>query len=1315
MPDIDLKIAIQQAIQQFEKKPLATAAIDLLETLGYQSEKRLVLTPNTSDQFKEEFDPYKHLNVDKAFLSEWSSVDLLFQITDEEIQGAMAGMSQLFVNQKVDNTIINSYLFFAVGLRGEQYTRTQLAAITREINKLFLMPVMVIFKHGQAMTIAIIARRLHKRDQSRDVLEKVTLIKNVAINQPHRAHVEILYDLSVERLSHVHGFSNFVELQRAWEKTLDTSELNKKFFREVANWYFWAVKNVTFPEGAGAEEETRNAISVIRLITRLIFSWFIKEKGLVPEDLFDERRLKELLNFNDPNQSTYYKAILQNLFFATLNTEMGEERKFRGENEKGRDQHYMVHNVYRYKRYFQDPGSAINMFAGIPFLNGGLFECLDRPDKDDPKNILRVDGFSDHEDNPLQVPDELFFGAERGIDLNDIYDTKNKKYKVRGLIHIFNSYKFTIEENTPIEEEIALDPELLGKVFENLLAAYNPETGTTARKQTGSFYTPREIVNYMVDESLIAFLESKLEGAENVQERLRHLLTYNDEKPHFNDSEIGCLIDTIDNIKVLDPACGSGAFPMGILHKLVYVLSKLDPYNSRWSELQLQKAIIDTEEAYRIGDHDERKIRLLDIEEIFNDNTSDYGRKLYLIENCIYGVDIQPIAVQIAKLRFFISLVVDQRVDWIKENIGIRPLPNLETKLVTANTLIAIEGPKTGKETKISFGDHLISDKRFELQQIRHKHFRDRTFKSKEKHREQDKQLRAEISELLKKNGWGSTAAAQLTGWDPYDQNARAGFFDPEWMFGIEGGFDVVIGNPPYLRVQGIQKTQGEFVDYYRKHFESATGGFDLYALFIEKGYKLLDKGGQLAYIVPHKFLQASFGTGLRRMLTERQALRQLVRFGHEQIFEESTTYTCLLFLATRPNREFDLIEIKSLERGEEVLQAVRAREEYPDYAYDTLPEPSLSEKSPNENVDWDFAIGEKNRVLRRLQQHPKRLENIIRKMFQGIPTGADKVFVLELIRESPKLVTCYSNALNNEIEIEKDFVKPFLMGKDVHRYEKPQARNVVLFPYTIINNSPVLMSQTNIEKNFPKAWTYLKKNELTLKAREGGRFTASWHCYSRPQNLTEFENIKLITPEIANSPQMTFDSDGILYHTTKVYSFAFKDPKRISLKFMLGVLNSKVLWFFLTSTGYVLRGGYYTFKTEYLKPFPVAEAIPKQERIIENLVNYVLTLKALPAPANSEQKVDRRLMVAYFEQLIDGLVYELYFPEEFNDAGKSLFKLLPPSELPAMEELKEAPEHAIQDIFRKLYDIQHPVRQMVFFLDTIEAVRVIEGKIKGA
>lgn len=205
---------------------------------------------------------------------------------------------------------------------------------------------------------------------------------------------------------------------------------------------------------------------------------------------------------------------MQNLFFATLNQEMNTDakpknRKFRHQG-KTRDQHYMVHNVYRYCELIKQPDAALALFETMPFLNGGLFECLDRTDKENPKQPSRIDGFRDRADNPLSVPNFLFFCDEQKVDLNPIYGTKNKHYDMRGLIDIFNSYKFTIAENTPIEEEIALDPEMLGKVCENLLAAYNPETEATARKQTGSFYTPREVVDYMVDESLIVYLVTKM-------------------------------------------------------------------------------------------------------------------------------------------------------------------------------------------------------------------------------------------------------------------------------------------------------------------------------------------------------------------------------------------------------------------------------------------------------------------------------------------------------------------------------------------------------------------------------------------------------------------------------------------------------------------------------------------------------------------------------------------------------------------------------------------------------------------------------------
>ncbi|OIP90928.1 MAG: hypothetical protein AUK24_03680 [Syntrophaceae bacterium CG2_30_49_12] len=312
-----------------------------------------------------------------------------------------------------------------------------------------------------------------------------------------------------------------LEIQKRHDEAFDVEKVTKAFYKELANWYFWALKHVHFPKDAPKEADGHDHIGVIRMITRLIFCWFVKEKGLIPEELFDQRRLDELLDGFAPDKdakkdSVFYKAILQNLFFATLNTEMDKRGWARDE------QNFMAHSLYRYRDLFKKPGEALALFKNIPFLNGGLFECLDKDLGESARpRYVRIDGFSRRPDSQPVVPDFLFFGPEREEDLSADYgDKKFRKVRVRGLIDTLQRYRFTIEENTPIEQEVALDPELSGKVFENLLAAYNPETGATARKQTGSFYTPREIVDYMVDETLIAFLKGSF-STENAEPRRR--------------------------------------------------------------------------------------------------------------------------------------------------------------------------------------------------------------------------------------------------------------------------------------------------------------------------------------------------------------------------------------------------------------------------------------------------------------------------------------------------------------------------------------------------------------------------------------------------------------------------------------------------------------------------------------------------------------------------------------------------------------------------------------------------------------------------
>lgn len=231
--------------------------------LGYTSKRRLPLKPNTLANFLSTFSQGRPLNDHYALPGEWKTVDLLFQLTDDEVRAA--GNKQFDFQSKgtFDGAVINSYLFFALELKGNHYSRTALAGIAREVNKLFDMPALILFRYGETLTLAIINRRLHKREQGKDVLEKVTLIQDIRCVNTHRAHIEILFDLSLDALFEKHGFTNFVELHVAWQKTLDTSTLNKRFYRELANWYFWAIQTVQFPDGGGGKAkmcETRPAL-----------------------------------------------------------------------------------------------------------------------------------------------------------------------------------------------------------------------------------------------------------------------------------------------------------------------------------------------------------------------------------------------------------------------------------------------------------------------------------------------------------------------------------------------------------------------------------------------------------------------------------------------------------------------------------------------------------------------------------------------------------------------------------------------------------------------------------------------------------------------------------------------------------------------------------------------------------------------------------------------------------------------------------------------------------------------------------------------
>jgi|JUEG02.1.fsa_nt_gi type I restriction-modification system DNA methylase subunit len=904
-----LKQAISQRILAFATQPLRQAGLSLFATLGYESD-RAMETPSVAD-FRTQFDPESKLEHPAALIASWKSADLLFQLTDEELSRSTA----LFKDESVKTSLLQSYVFIAIELVEGDYVRGKLAGIARQINRIFPMPVMVLFKIGGQLSIAVINRRLNKRDDSKDVLGKVTLIQNIAIDKPHPGHLDILASFSLAELTEGRQIiQNFDQLHAAWEEVFNVELLNKRFYRELANWYFWALPQVDFPADIEKDDEKRRATGLIRLLTRLIFCWFLKEKSLVPDKLFVEDELKKILKDLSPDASTYNEAILQNLFFATLNQRMGKDAKGQPFRAFAKDEGfqknratYGVDTLYRYEDHFLDSDTALEHFADVPFLNGGLFECLDHIE-DGTNKKLYLDGFSRNAKKRPTIPNRLFFGGEHEEDLSGAYgDKKRKKEKVRGLLHILHAYKFTIVENTPVDQEIALDPELLGKVFENLLASYNEETKTTARKQTGSFYTPRPIVEYMVDESLKSHFTGMLVKADmNEQDAktgLDILFAYTEQRLTFTEKQIAKLLNAIHTCKILDPACGSGAFPMGILHKLVYIIHRLDPDNSRWKQIQIDAAA-------KIPDSSAREAAIEAIERDFAENEDDYGRKLYLIENCLYGVDIQPIAIQISKLRFFISLICDQRTNRNKrENHGIRPLPNLETKFVAADTLIGL--PEMDQLELLPGRVIEIED---EIESLYHRHFAVQRRDQKLALQKKIKGLREELGKVLAESLGSSKKAQHIADWDPFNPQASSDFFDPHWMFGrlLADGFDVVLGNPPYQSAIEHKKSNGgEYRNRIKERYDSATGTWDLYVPFFEAGINFLKPNGILSYISPNKFLSATYGVGLRQYLLRETRILTLADVSHLPIFESASVYPVIsVFKKGRPtkNYPFDLL-----------------------------------------------------------------------------------------------------------------------------------------------------------------------------------------------------------------------------------------------------------------------------------------------------------------------------------------------------------------------------------------------------------------------
>lgn len=1032
------------------------------------------------------------------------------------------------------------------------------------------------------------------------------------------------------------------------KEVFSVEALTKAFYTSLFDWYLWATekdKTITFPNDLSSDDDNRDYLepAVIRLLTRLMFIWFIKQKGLVPDELFDVAKLNRYIKEFDASskeQDNYYRVILQNLFFATLNCKP-EKRKFK-RIYRGMSHERGVQTCYRYVEEMTDKDAFMDLMSKVPFLNCTLFDCLDKKEREqDGGRELYLDGFSDRPDHRAHIHNAFFFDEHQG------------------LIPLFNQYEFTVDENSVTDTDVALDPELLGKVFENLLGSYNPETKETARKATGAFYTPREIVNYMVRESLKSYLRRKCSFADD--ERLARLFDETDTESidYFNGNEKKELLDAIYTCKILDPACGSGAFPMGMLHTMVHILDRLDQEN-----LILQGRLLEqykTDRAIAIpgltDEEQKERVEMLDKQLKENFSHPDYARKLYLIENCIYGIDIQPIATQISKLRFFISLLCDQlRSSWnlSDDNHGLLSLPNLEAKFVCADSLLSL--PKLSGDS-LALGTADIRGLKQKLESNRHLVFNARTIETKNKYKARELEIRDEIRDSIrqtlstpnveliakletqlldlkkqlnkvakpkmelrtiqeqpnlfapsqpvirevdvnagpraklrasiakaeriikaergKAQQAGSTELDRLanavSGWDPYDQNACSDFFDASWMFNIKEGFDIVIGNPPYIQ---LQKNQGSYAKKYEHcGFESYERSGDMYALFVERSNQLVCDGGHVCLIISNKWMLIKSGMRLRHYL-QQYRVNQLLNFGDVQFFDNATTYVCILLWS-------------KVEPCDSYLALSTNSKQYSGN-FDLTIENELKEKSTGAFTDahWLIMDAIQTSINRKMEKGATLLKKVLEdahgKINRGIITGYNDAFYIS------------AQTYNNIIKIDKkasDIIKLMHRGRGIQSYytDEPQEYLIGTFPslkikiedFPGIKTHLLQFGKKRLEQSGKK---YENEDGTKIKARKKTGF--SWFetqdsiCYWK-----EFSLPKIIYSNMTTRFPFSFDERGS-FSNQRTFILTFPDTDY--LLFLTGLFNSLLsklwMWFHCPE----LNGGTRELSETYFENFPV-------------------------------------------------------------------------------------------------------------------------------
>jgi hypothetical protein len=938
-------------------------------------------------------------------------------------------------------------------------------------------------------------------------------------------------------------------------KVEDIKQLQERFSVEVVNKQFYTSIANLFTKLIGGErgaikypgllklngvvnQNVEHQEFAVRLIGRVIFSWFLKEKKsttgvpIVPNEILSLDAVA--------SNADYYHSVLEPLFFELLNKRMEQRNEYLREVP----------------------------FSTVPYLNGGLFS----PQYNDYYNQNSFNGAGTP--GLTHIPDSWF----------------------TELFTVLEQYNFTVDENTSYDVDLSIDPEMLGRIFENLLAEINPETGESARKNTGSFYTPREIVDYMVDSSLLEFLKNRT-GAD--EEKLKALISWgqsDDEQYPLTDDEKEKVVSALANLTILDPACGSGAFPIGILQKVVYVLQQVDEKAELWLQNQIKN--INSPEFRR------------DIEEKYRNGNYDYLRKLGVIRESIFGIDIQTIATEISKLRCFLTLIIDEDVIDDEPNRGIRALPNLDFKFVTANSLINL--PEDEGKHKIKGQPSMLEDTTHidALKRIRNEYFNApndlRNDLKNNFYRLQKQMFETTINRF---SGTVSGRYSLLSGWDPFEHKATE-WFDSEWMFGIDK-FDIVIANPPYVGEKGHKalfdnlKTTSLGKRFYK-------GKMDLFYFFFHLGLDVLREDGILTFISTNYYLTATNADKLRADYKTRATPLRFINFHELKIFESAIGQHNLITQLQKGKHATDCQTILTNRKG------------YPGDSSSAIPQilSGLDENTEYYNIPQSNIynsrgfIDLKDNPISALMEdvtlkHPRVRDYY--KVSEGLQTGDNKVFVFDGRPD-------FYNSLD---EVEHQYIKPFYKNSDVKKY----------LTSTHATKSVLYIDKDFVPENNPRIQRYLETHHDDLANRaQIKRSKQAWYTLLWPRDVRMFTGNKIVFPYRAKTNIFSLIKDEWFSGTDTYFVY---DSSRRSLELCLALLNSRLALAWLKNKGAV-KGDVLELKADVVADFPIPKPNPNSDTIESQIVKIVTVII-------DAKTTNMHADTSGLESEIDHLVYRLY------------------------------------------------------------------------